>query len=44
MAGYGPFIMLWGTVVIAGFGATVWLVVIAVLGLFAASFFDDYVN
>ncbi|MFE7741802.1 hypothetical protein [Nocardia sp. NPDC057455] len=36
VAEYGPFIMLWGTVVTAGFGATVWLAVIAVVGLFAA--------
>ncbi|MFI9532097.1 hypothetical protein ACIG56_02535 [Nocardia fusca] len=36
VAEYGPFIMLWGTVVTAGAGATVWLVVVAVFGLFAA--------
>ncbi|MEU1521867.1 hypothetical protein ABZ413_06665 [Nocardia rhamnosiphila] len=36
VAEYGPFIMLWGTVVTAGLGATLWLVVVAVLGLFAA--------
>lgn len=36
VAEYGPFIMLWGTVVTAGFGVTVWLVVVAVLGFFAA--------
>lgn len=36
VAEYGPFIMLWGTVVTAGFGATLWLVVVAVFGLFAA--------
>ncbi|MFE3255614.1 hypothetical protein ACFXPS_04490 [Nocardia sp. NPDC059091] len=33
---YGPFIMLWGTVVTAGFGLMVWLVVVGVLSLFAA--------
>ncbi|MGK8510536.1 hypothetical protein ACRS5S_21670 [Nocardia asiatica] len=36
VAEYGPFIMLWGTAVTAGFGATAWLVVVAVLGLYAA--------
>ncbi|WP_063058711.1 hypothetical protein [Nocardia sienata] len=36
VAEYGPFIMLWGTVVTTGFGATVWLVVVAVLGVLAA--------
>ncbi|MFD4458918.1 hypothetical protein [Nocardia sp. NPDC058480] len=36
VAEYGPFIMLWGTVGTAGCGATVWLMVVSVLGLFAA--------
>ncbi|MEV6139615.1 hypothetical protein AB0L63_26910 [Nocardia sp. NPDC051990] len=36
VAYYGPFIMLWGTVVLAVPGVTVWLVVVAALALFAA--------
>ncbi len=36
VAYYGPFIMLWGTVVLGGFGVAVWLVVAAALGLLAA--------
>ncbi|WP_067981137.1 hypothetical protein [Nocardia caishijiensis] len=33
VAEYGPFIMVWGTLILAGLGAAVWLVVMAVLGL-----------
>ncbi|WP_203236620.1 hypothetical protein, partial [Nocardia panacis] len=33
---YGPFIMVWGTVLIGGFGVAVWLVVVIALGLFTA--------
>lgn len=36
VAYYGPFIMVWGTAVIAVPGVAVWLVVVVVLGLFAA--------
>ena len=36
VAYYGPFIMLWGTVVTAGFGAMVWLMVVGVLCLVSA--------
>ncbi|MFE2961128.1 hypothetical protein [Nocardia tengchongensis] len=36
VAYYGPFIMLWGTVVLAVPGVAVWLVVVVVRGLFAA--------
>ncbi|WP_281032276.1 hypothetical protein [Nocardia aobensis] len=37
MATYGPFIMVWGTVFIAGAEAAVGLMFVAALGLFAAS-------
>ncbi|MFD3701569.1 hypothetical protein ACFWUP_00325 [Nocardia sp. NPDC058658] len=36
VAEYGPIIMMLGTVVTAGLGAAMWLVVVAVLGLFSA--------
>ncbi|MGW4329101.1 hypothetical protein ACWEKR_24810 [Nocardia sp. NPDC004573] len=36
VAEFGPFIMLWGTVITAGLGTTAWLMGVAVLGLFAA--------
>ncbi|MEU4311727.1 hypothetical protein [Nocardia sp. NPDC024068] len=33
---FGPFIMLWGAAIVGSFGATAWLVVVALFGLFAA--------
>ncbi|MBF6464882.1 hypothetical protein IU427_06750 [Nocardia beijingensis] len=36
VAEFGPFIVLWGTAITAGFGTTAWLVGVAVLGLLAA--------
>ncbi|NKX89900.1 hypothetical protein [Nocardia coubleae] len=35
VAEYGPFIILWGTLILAGLGSAIWLVLMAVLG-FAA--------
>ncbi|PXX70981.1 hypothetical protein DFR70_101402 [Nocardia tenerifensis] len=36
VAEYGPFIMLWGTAVLAGLEATLWLLIAAALGIAAA--------